>query len=350
MNEMQDEQILLEVKGLRKHFPIRKGFLQRVVGQVRAVDGIDFSVNRGETFGLVGESGCGKTTASRCIVRALQPSDGEVHFRTDDGAMVEIANLSRDELQPLRRQMQMIFQDPFSSLNPRMTLFDIIGEPLLVNGVANRQERIDRVEELLGLVGLRPEFLQRFPHAFSGGQRQRIGIARALALSPSLVVADEPVSALDVSVQAQILNLMLELQNRLGLTYLFVAHDLSVVKHICDRVAVMYVGRVVETAETKELFESPKHPYTEALLSAVPQPDPRMRSQRIILEGEVADPANPPSGCYFHPRCRYAEDVCREETPVLEEITPGHAVSCHRAHELQLTGTLDAQISPAAHP
>ena len=346
---MQDEQVLLEVKGLRKHFPIRKGFLQRVVGQVRAVDGIDFSVNRGETFGLVGESGCGKTTASRCIVRALQPSDGEVHFRTDDGAMVDIANLSRDELQPLRRQMQMIFQDPFSSLNPRMTLFDIIGEPLLVNGVANRQERIDRVEELLGLVGLRPEFLQRFPHAFSGGQRQRIGIARALALSPSLVVADEPVSALDVSVQAQILNLMLELQNRLGLTYLFVAHDLSVVKHICDRVAVMYVGRVVETAETKELFESPKHPYTEALLSAVPQPDPRMRSQRIILEGEVADPANPPSGCYFHPRCRYAEDICREETPVLEDISPGHAVSCHRAHELQLTGTLDAQISPAAH-
>jgi len=350
MNEMQDEQILLEVKGLRKHFPIRKGFLQRVVGQVRAVDGIDFSVNRGETFGLVGESGCGKTTASRCIVRALQPSDGEVHFRTDGGAMIDIANLSRDELQPLRRQMQMIFQDPFSSLNPRMTLFDIIGEPLLVNGVANRQERIDRVEELLGLVGLRPEFLQRFPHAFSGGQRQRIGIARALALSPSLVVADEPVSALDVSVQAQILNLMLELQNRLGLTYLFVAHDLSVVKHICDRVAVMYVGRVVETAETKELFESPKHPYTEALLSAVPQPDPRMRSQRIILEGEVADPANPPSGCYFHPRCRYAVDVCSEETPQLEEISPGHAVSCHRAHELQLSGTLDAQISPAAHP
>ena len=349
MPDMQDEQALLEVKGLRKYFPIRKGFLQRVVGQVRAVDGIDFRVSRGETFGLVGESGCGKTTASRCIVRALEPSDGQIHFRTGDGAMLEIANLSRDELQPLRRHMQMIFQDPFSSLNPRMTLFDIIGEPLLVNGVTNRQQRIDRVEELLGLVGLRPEFLQRFPHAFSGGQRQRIGIARALALSPSLVVADEPVSALDVSVQAQILNLMLELQNQLGLTYLFVAHDLSVVKHICDRVAVMYVGRVVETAETKELFESPKHPYTEALLSAVPQPDPRMRSQRIILEGEVADPANPPSGCYFHPRCRYAVDLCREETPVLEEISPGHAVSCHRALELELAGTLDAQISPAAH-
>ncbi len=346
---MQDEQVLLEVKELRKFFPIRKGFLQRVVGQVRAVDGIDFRVNRGETFGLVGESGCGKTTASRCIVRALEPSDGQIHFRTDDGAMLDIANLSRDDLQPLRRHMQMIFQDPFSSLNPRMTLFDIIGEPLLVHGVTNRQQRIDRVEELLGLVGLRPEFLQRFPHAFSGGQRQRIGIARALALSPSLVVADEPVSALDVSVQAQILNLMLELQNQLGLTYLFVAHDLSVVKHICDRVAVMYVGQVVESAETKELFESPKHPYTEALLSAVPQPDPRMRSQRIILEGEVADPANPPSGCYFHPRCRYAVDLCREETPVLEEISPGHTVSCHRALELELAGTLEAQVSPASH-
>ena len=346
---MEDDQVLLEVKGLQKFFPIRKGFLQRAVGQVRAVDGIDFRVYKGETFGIVGESGCGKTTASRCIVRALQPSAGEIFFRVDDGELTDIANLSRDELQPLRRHMQMIFQDPFSSLNPRMTLFDIIGEPLLVHGVTARQQRIERVEELLGLVGLRPEFLQRFPHAFSGGQRQRIGIARALALNPSLIVADEPVSALDVSVQAQILNLLLELQGRLGLTYLFVAHDLSVVKHICDRVAVMYVGRVVETAETKQLFESPKHPYTEALLSAVPQPDPSLRTQRIILEGEVADPANPPPGCYFHPRCRYAVDLCREETPELEEVAPGHAVSCHRALELDLVGTLDAPVLKAAH-
>ena len=346
---MENEQVLLEVKGLRKFFPIRKGFWQRAVGHVRAVDGIDFHVYKGETFGIVGESGCGKTTASRCIVRALQPTAGEIHFRVNDGEMTDVANLSRDELQPLRRHMQMIFQDPFSSLNPRMTLFDIIGEPLLVNGVADRRQRIERVEELLALVGLRPEFLQRFPHAFSGGQRQRIGIARALALNPSLIVADEPVSALDVSVQAQILNLLLELQERLGLTYLFVAHDLSVVKHICDRVAVMYVGRVVETAETQQLFESPKHPYTEALLSAVPQPDPTLRSQRIILEGEVADPANPPSGCYFHPRCRYAVDLCREQTPELEEVEPGHAVSCHRALELDLAGTLDAPVPQTTH-
>jgi peptide/nickel transport system ATP-binding protein len=234
--------------------------------------------------------------------------------------------------------MQMIFQDPFSSLNPRRTLFDIVAEPLVANRVGTRQEQVERVAELLRMVGLRPEYMRRYPHAFSGGQRQRIGIARALALNPSLVVADEPVSALDVSVQAQILNLMLSLQAQLGLTYLFVAHDLSVVKHVSDRVAVMYVGRIVEVAETQRLFTAPKHPYTEALLSAVPKPDPRLRAQRIVLEGEVADPASPPSGCYFHPRCRYAVDVCRVETPRLEEIQPGHFVSCHRARELTLTG------------
>ena len=334
------DQVLLDVKNLRKFFPIRKGFLQKVVGHVRAVDDVTFYINQGETLSLVGESGCGKTTTSRCILRAIDPTAGQIHFRTDDGAMMDVASLPEGQVQPLRRQMQMIFQDPFSSLNPRMTLLDIVGEPLLVHGMKNRQERQDRVAELLKLVGLRPEYMRRFPHAFSGGQRQRIGIARALALNPRLVVADEPVSALDVSVQAQILNLMLRLQAQLGLTYLFVAHDLSVVKHISERVAVMYVGRIVEMAATDEIFDAPRHPYTEALLSAVPKPDPRLRSQRIVLEGEVADPANPPPGCYFHPRCRYAMDVCRKETPAQEEITPRHFVSCHRAHEISLRGVV----------
>jgi peptide/nickel transport system ATP-binding protein len=331
-------QVLLDVRNLRKFFPIRRGFLQRVMGHVRAVDGVTFYINRGETLSLVGESGCGKTTTSRCILRAIDPTEGEVFFRMDDGTVVDVAAMRERDVQQLRCKMQMIFQDPFSSLNPRMTLLDIVGEPLLVRGMKSRQERMERVSELLRLVGLRPEYMRRFPHAFSGGQRQRIGIARALALSPCLVVADEPVSALDVSVQAQILNLMLELQERLGLTYLFVAHDLSVVKHISERVAVMYVGRIVEVAKTEELFHAPRHPYTEALLSAVPNPDPRLRSQRIVLEGEVADPANPPSGCYFHPRCRYASQVCHEETPVQEEISPSHYVSCHRAHEISLRG------------
>lgn len=329
---------LLEVDGLRKYFPIRKGFLRKVVGQVRAVDGVSFALDRGETLALVGESGCGKTTTSRCILRALSPTEGRILFRTDEGTIVDIARLSKRQLQPLRRQMQMIFQDPFSSLNPRKTLLDIVGEPLLVNGMRERRKRVDRVAELLRLVGLRPEYMRRFPHAFSGGQRQRVGIARALALSPSLVVADEPVSALDVSVQAQILNLLLDLQAQLGLTYLFVAHDLSVVKHVCDRVAVMYVGQIVELAPTGALFTTPKHPYTEALLSAVPKPDPRLRAQRIVLQGEVADPAHPPSGCYFHPRCPYALPICRTERPKLEAIAPGRLVSCHRARELSLRG------------
>ena len=329
---------LLEVKGLRKFFPIRKGFLRKVVGHVRAVDDVSFSIQKGETLSLVGESGCGKTTTARCILRAVTPTDGEILFRTGQGQVVDVAKVPRRRLRPLRREMQMIFQDPFSSLNPRMTLADIIGEPLLVNGVASREERIARVAELLRLVGLRPEYMRRVPHAFSGGQRQRIGIARALALHPSLVVADEPVSALDVSVQAQILNLLLELQEELGLTYLFVAHDLSVVKHISDRVAVMYVGKLVELAPTSQLFATPKHPYTKALLSAVPIPDPRLRSNRIVLAGEVANPAQPPSGCYFHPRCPFAVDICRTQPPKLEEIAPGHWASCHRARELDLTG------------
>ncbi len=332
------EQPILEVKALKKYFPIRAGLFRRVVGQVRAVDDVSFQVNQGETLALVGESGCGKTTTARCILRAYQPTAGEIRFQPAQGAPLDLAKLAKRELRPLRRQMQMIFQDPYSSLNPRMTLLDIISEPLLIHGMRSAAERRARVAELLQLVNLRPEFMQRYPHAFSGGQRQRIGIARALALNPALIVADEPVSALDVSVQAQIVNLLLELQDQLKLSIIFVAHDLSVVKHVSDRVAVMYVGKIVEIAPTEALFTTPKHPYTEALLSAVPKPDPRLRSQRIILEGDVADPANPPSGCYFHPRCRYAVDRCRTETPQLQPIAPNHVVSCHRAQELALTG------------
>jgi len=329
---------LLEVKQLKKYFPIRSGFLRRVVGHVKAVDDVSFHVNRGETLALVGESGCGKTTTARCILRAVNPTSGQILFRTGNNQLVDVATVPKRELRPLRRQMQMIFQDPYSSLNPRMTLLDIIGEPLLVNGVGNAGERQDRVAELLRVVQLPAEYMRRYPHAFSGGQRQRIGIARALALNPSLIVADEPVSALDVSVQAQIVNLLLDLQEELKVSYIFVAHDLSVVKHVSDRVAVMYVGRIVEIADTQTLFHSPKHPYTEALLSAIPKPDPRLRSQRIILEGEVADPANPPSGCYFHPRCRYAVERCKSETPHLQATSAGHLVSCHRAEELTLVG------------
>src|SRR5580698_8753992 len=327
---------LLEVRGLRKYYPLAKGMLRRITGQVRAVDDVSFSVQEGETLGLVGESGCGKTTTARCILRAIEPTGGQILYRTDSETVVDLAPMSSAELAPLRKDIQMIFQDPFGSLNPRMTLFDNVGEPLLVNGMRSRRERMDRVAELLRLVGLRSEFMHRFPHAFSGGQRQRIGIARALATSPRLVVADEPVSALDVSVQAQVLNLLLELQSRLRLTFLFVAHDLSVVRHISDRVAVMYVGQLVELAPTASVFERPLHPYTEALMRAVPVPDPRVRNDDGILKGEVPSPAAPPSGCYFHPRCRFAEDRCRQETPVLEEVTPGHFARCHFAADLML--------------
>ena len=333
---------VLDVRNLRKHYPIQRGLLGRVAGHVRAVDDVSFTIDRGETLSLVGESGCGKTTTSRCILRAVTPTAGEIRFRTGSGAEIDVAKLRRKELRPLRRQMQMIFQDPFSSLNPRMTIAEIIGEPLLVNGIGDVRERNDRVAELLQLVHLPSAYLNRFPHAFSGGQRQRIGIARALALHPSLIVADEPVSALDVSVQAQIVNLMLELQDRLGIAYLFVAHDLSVVKHVSHRVAVMYVGKIVEVAPTEALFATPRHPYTEALLSAVPVPDPRRRAKRIVLEGDVADPSDPPSGCAFHPRCRYAVERCRQEVPALQEVAPGHWVRCLRARELGLRGVASA--------
>ncbi|MBI1776919.1 MAG: ATP-binding cassette domain-containing protein [Proteobacteria bacterium] len=327
---------LLDVRGLRKFFPIVKGVFRRVAGQVRAVDDVSFTLSEGETLGLVGESGCGKTTASRCILRAIEPTDGQILFRTRDSRVVDLAPMSRSELRPLRADIQMIFQDPFGSLNPRMTLFDNVGEPLLVNGLTNRRERTDRVADLLKLVGLRPEFMHRFPHAFSGGQRQRIGIARAMSTNPRLVVADEPVSALDVSVQAQVLNLLLELQSRLRLTFLFVAHDLSVVRHISDRVAVMYVGQLVELAATSAVFERPRHPYTAALMRAVPVPDPRVAAGDVVLKGEVPSPAAPPSGCYFHPRCRFAEERCHREAPPLREVTPGHFARCHLAEQLDL--------------
>ena len=335
---------LLEVKSLRKYFPIAKGLLQRVSGHVRAVDDVSFTLAEGETLGLVGESGCGKTTVSRCILRAIDPTSGQVLFRRKDGGVVDLAPLPEREMMGLRADIQMIFQDPFGSLNPRMTLLDNVGEPLLVNGMRSRRQRMERVAELLRLVGLRPEFMHRFPHAFSGGQRQRIGIARALATSPRLVVADEPVSALDVSVQAQVLNLLLELQQRLKLTFLFVAHDLSVVRHISDRVAVMYVGQLVELAPTDALFSRPNHPYTAALLRAVPVPDPRVAGDDGVLEGEVPSPAAPPSGCYFHPRCRFAEERCRSEAPALAEVAPGHWARCHFAGQLPLAGTTSAIV------
>lgn len=331
--------VLLEVNELQKYFPIKRGFFSKTVGYVKAVDGVSFYVRPGETLGLVGESGCGKTTTGRVILRALDPTGGEIWFDDQDMGRVNVTELEGGQLKRLRRNMQMVFQDPYSSLNPRMTLLQNVGEPLTVNNVASGQELEDRVAYLLRVVGLRPEYMNRYPHAFSGGQRQRIGVARALALNPQLIVLDEPVSALDVSVQAQILNLLQDLQHEFGLTYLFVAHDLSVVEHISDRVAVMYVGQLVESATTEELYLRPLHPYTEALLSAVPKPDPRDRAEPIILPGDVADPANPPSGCYFHPRCQYNDNGrCVNEQPELRELSPGHFVRCHYAGELDLDG------------
>jgi peptide/nickel transport system ATP-binding protein len=311
------------------------------------VDDVSFFIHEGETLGLVGESGCGKTTTGRLILRAYEPTGGEVWFQDRKLGRVDIPKLDQQQLRQIRQNMQMIFQDPYSSLNPRFTLLQIVGEPLLVNNVARGSELQDRVAALLKVVGLRPEYMTRYPHAFSGGQRQRIGVARALALNPQLVVCDEPVSALDVSVQAQTLNLLQDLQKDFHLTFLFISHDLSVVEHISDRVVVMYVGKLVEHACSEELFYHPKHPYTEALLSAVPKPDPRLRTNPIVLEGDIADPANPPSGCYFHPRCHYAVDKCKTETPYLREIAPEHFVSCHRAEELSLSGVVEYR-SPGA--
>jgi peptide/nickel transport system ATP-binding protein len=329
---------LLTVKSLKMHFALRESKSSKSAGVVKAVDDVSLAIHSGETLGLVGESGCGKTTAGRCIARAYKPTAGEILFADETGRTVDLATLDEASLKPYRRQLRMIFQDPYASLNPRMTVLDIVAEPLRIHGIAHGKELEDRVAGLLRRVGLRPEYMRRYPHAFSGGQRQRIGIARALALNPRVVIADEAVSALDVSVQAQILNLLQDLQEEYKLTYIFVSHDLSVVEYIADRVAVMYVGKVVEVAETGALFGRPRHPYTEALLSAVPKPDPRLKSQRILLEGDVADPAKPPSGCYFHPRCRYAQACCRTDPPPLTEVVPGHYAACHFAGTLTLRG------------
>jgi peptide/nickel transport system ATP-binding protein len=329
--------ILLEVRGLKKYFQIKRGFLRRSIGETRAVDDVSLTVRAGTTVGLVGESGCGKTTLGRCIVRAIDPTAGQVSLRID-GEMVEISDLSAGRFRPLRKHLQMVFQDPYSSLNPRKTILDIVSEPLRIHNVAKGTDLEDRVKNLLKVVGLDVRYLKRYPHAFSGGQRQRIGIARALSLNPSLIVCDEPVSALDVSVQAQIINLFEDLQSEFGLTYLFIAHDLSVVKHISDEVAVMYVGKLVEQAGTEDLFREPKHPYTEALLSAVPRPDPNTKLDAITLEGEVASPSNPPSGCYFHPRCPYAESICETETPPWTKVGPNRHAACHFANDLSLRG------------
>jgi oligopeptide transport system ATP-binding protein len=333
MSRENGQKVLVRVRGLKKHFPINRGIFRRQVGAIQAVDGISFDIYEGETLGLVGESGCGKSTAGRAILQLLRPTSGSVQFNDR-----ELTGLSRNQLRKARRDMQMIFQDPYASLNPRMTVGSIVGEPLDVHSLGNATRRRERVQELLALVGLNPYFIRRYPHEFSGGQRQRIGIARALATNPSFVVADEPISALDVSIQAQVVNLLDDLKSELGLTYLFIAHDLSMVRHISDRVAVMYLGRIVELSGRNEIYEHPLHPYTQALLSAIPIPDPEKetRRKRLILEGDVPSPANPPPACRFHPRCPYATEICHQVDPPLRDLgneeTP-HWVACHHAEK-----------------
>jgi oligopeptide/dipeptide ABC transporter ATP-binding protein len=322
---MNDNDTLLTVRNLKKYFPVKSGILRKTVNHVKAVDDISFSIRTRETLGLVGESGCGKSTAGRVIIRLLEPTAGQVEFQGKN-----LLALGKSELRDSKRDMQIIFQDPYSSLNPRMTVGDIVGEPLVVhNMVSGKDEKIQRVREMLRKVGMNPEFMRRYPHEFSGGQRQRIGIARALTLNPKFVVADEPISSLDVSIQAQVINLLQDLRNEFGLTYLFIAHDLSVVKHISDRIAVMYLGKIVELVDKHELFENPLHPYTRSLLSAIPVPDPTYKKKRIILQGDVPSPVNPPSGCRFHPRCRDAKPICSAEEPIFKDFGGGHFVACH---------------------
>ncbi|MEJ2733754.1 MAG: dipeptide ABC transporter ATP-binding protein [Anaerolineae bacterium] len=326
---MTENGMIVRVRDLKMHFPITQGIvIQRQVGAIKAVDGITFDIIRGETLGLVGESGCGKSTTGRAILQLYRPTAGEVYF--EDQSLTAIKG---ERLRRMRRRMQMIFQDPYASLNPRMTVGDIIGEPLLVHGLAKSRERRERVQELLRVVGLNPYFVNRYPHEFSGGQRQRIGVARALAVNPDFIICDEPISALDVSIQAQIINLLEDLQAEFNLTYLFIAHDLSVVRHISDRIAVMYLGKIMELTDRQELYDNPLHPYTQALLSAVPIPDPVVEEQRqrIILEGDVPSPANPPVGCNFNTRCPVVMDVCREQEPEFEDVGDGHWVACFRA-------------------
>ena len=336
---MDNGHYLLDVKDLKKYFPVRSsGIISRTTGMVRAVDGVSFYIRPGETLGLVGESGCGKTTTGQVIVRLLAPTAGEIWFQDERLGRINIATADRRQLKILRRNIQLVFQDPYSSLNPRMTLQEIIGEPLLVNGVAKGQKLKDRVAEVLDIVGLRPEYMVRYPHAFSGGQRQRICIGRALALNPKFIVCDEPVSALDVSIQAQIINLLEELQKEFSLTYLFIAHDLAVVRHISDRIAVMYLGSIVEISPAAELYANPLHPYTISLLSAVPIPDPEVERARapILLAGDIPSPANPPAACRFHTRCPFVQPTrCRDDVPPLRALEPEHLVSCHWAEQIK---------------
>jgi peptide/nickel transport system ATP-binding protein len=338
MDEAKQAQPLVEVSNLKKYFPIERGIMRKVVGHVKAVDDISLTIHRNETVGLVGESGSGKTTLGRCILRAIEPSSGKIFYYPESGEPLDVLELNKHDLNQARRKMQMIFQNPYSSLDPRKTVLQIVGEPLALHHIASGDELVERVKQLMNLVGLEIKHMNRYPHAFSGGQRQRIGVARALALNPEFIVADEPVSALDVSIQAQILNLLQDLKSELNLSFLFISHGLSVVKHISDRVAVMYVGQMIELAEVSELFSHPCHPYTESLLSAIPKPDPEIKMKRIILQGDVASPSNPPSGCYFHPRCPYAKEVCKQAAPAWQEVSPRHFVACHRANELNLAG------------